>query len=275
MFEEDAEQIEQLVSALISCPESFRPILAEGISRIQRNPKLTFDVYTKKEVIKTSIDTLVTTYFFYALYYEWGEGNECDKYLMFQCIFDYTFSEVEIESLRKKFQKFAILFLKPNFLKGVQEINKSYTAPRDKSQTMPHNLPTPPKWGDYLQFFVIFAGLMTNYLDICLTRKIERPNYIPFYVRRYEKAKQPDGFWETAFAPVNSLCYFKTLEVNINAKALNEAGFSTDQWVGVIVHEILHNGGWEHPNGYEDTSQFLIAVENLAVRLANAIVDPI
>jgi hypothetical protein len=269
MFEENTEQIEQLISGLISCPESLRPILAEGISRLQRKPRRTFEVYATKEVIKTSIETLATTYFIHDLYYDWpDQPPQCDKYVMFQCIFDDAFSNDEITSLINKFQKFAKIFLKPNFLLGVLEIqNKGYTAPRNKSQPIQTG-PTPSDWTDYLQFFVIFAGGMTNYLNDCPSSIARYPNYIPFYIRRYEKVKSPDGSWEMGFAPLNTLCTRWNLEVNFNAKALNEAGFSDATWVGAIVHEIMHNGGWEHPNGYGDTSQFLIAVGNLAEQMA-------
>jgi len=264
-------QLDHLIEGLASSPLSEMGTLAEGISRLQpkkRSFDAADDITVEKQLIHNSRDLLSRTYAFSQVYVDWpDQPPECDKYVMFQVIFEDTFSTVEVDSLIAKFRKFGSIFLQRAFLDGVQTIQDGgFTSPRDKTQPI-HTGPTPADWNDYIQYFVIFAGGMTNYLPECQGSTGRLPRYVPFYAKRYEKAQNADGNWELGFSPVNTFCTRWTLEVNFNAKALNDGGLSDSVWVGSIVHEICHNGGWQHPLGYENRTQFMLAVEDLAKRL--------
>ncbi len=55
--------------------------------------------------------------------------------------------------------------------------------------------------------------------------------------------------WSCGFADVNSYNSDRSLVINLNERAIREAGFSDDFWASTIAHEILHTLGWGHPKG--------------------------
>ena len=73
----------------------------------------------------------------------------------------------------------------------------------------------------------------------------------------------PEFAFTLGFAPVYQYHVdTRTWLININATALNDDEGSDRAWAAAMFHEILHNIGWEHPDGYDDRQQYILAAQD-------------
>jgi hypothetical protein len=224
---------------------------------------------------KNSVNAELRSVRYSRLFFDWDfRPPECDKYTLFQVYFDTDFSSVEFDFLRDRFRDFSRVFLTRDFLQAIRPLgdsNANVTAPRNRTLPISNNNPPEARFTEGTIFYVIFAGRMTSYFPECQdedTKAFPYPRYIPIFARRYEKPQEANGFWETAWAPIIRLNDTNTCEINFNATAIRDGGFNSASWAGTIMHELMHNGGWEHPNGYQDRSQYMLAVEDALRGLA-------
>jgi len=206
-----------------------------------------------------------------------GSGGQDSKYLMIKLFFDDAFSAQEIERLTSCFGKFL-------------EILKGYDGSRNLWAKSPYSFdnviksPTKlldrsrqylrfchmslwsldPNWNESTLLYIFFIGMLANCLpgaddSFCPAQS----RYFPIQLTRYTQEKDPTGSWQFARSPVYD--YFvstKNMRIEVNAAALAQAGASDRRWAAVIFHEMMHNVGWDHPAGYDDRSQYILAAED-------------
>lgn len=130
------------------------------------------------------------------------------------------------------------------FIRTAQE--NGLTWRRKRSYHFPHPLPylnPPPTTNN--QRYAEEAGVIAAALRYALGKA--SPGII-LKVNRFNKG--PNGSsWTRGSATVNYYDSVGRLRISLNGRALDEANFDDRAWAGVIVHEILHNLGWEHPDG--------------------------
>jgi hypothetical protein len=92
------------------------------------------------------------------------------------------------------------------------------------------------------------AGVVTAAVHFALSRSGMRLD-----VNQYSQGPtiKPSGAkaWSCGYATVNSYNWDQVLVINLNERAIREAGFSNNFWTGTVAHEVLHTLGWGHPNG--------------------------
>ncbi len=135
------------------------------------------------------------------------------------------------------------------FVERAQDVGLDSDWRRPKSRPFPHVLPylTPaPTTATAIQ--AEEAGVVTAAAHFALSR-----SEIRLDVNQYSKGPKvtPTGkkLWSCGFATVNSYNSDLALVVNLNERAIREAGFSDNFWAGTVAHEVLHTLGWGHPNG--------------------------
>jgi len=111
---------------------------------------------------------------------------------------------------------------------------------------------------------LLYLAMLTNFLpgendEYCRAA----PKYFPIFLHRFEKNKDPDGSWLRANAPIYDHFFnTHTWLININATALDKDGESDRSWAASMFHEIMHNIGWRHLDGYDDRRQFILAAQD-------------
>jgi hypothetical protein len=76
-----------------------------------------------------------------------------------------------------------------------------------------------------------------------------------------------NGYWVLGWATVNLYNRLRLFRINLNSAAFGV--FSNAVWSGTIVHEIMHNLGWGHPEGGYDSSKAIVNYDK-CIRSATA-----
>jgi hypothetical protein len=121
----------------------------------------------------------------------------------------------------------------------------------------PHPLPyfNPPPTSD-LQRYTEEAGVIAAALHFPLSMPAPGVELL-----LYRKDRPPKGnSWVLGSADVNHYADDKRhFHLNLNGRALRDATFSDATWSATIIHEMLHNLGWGHPDG---SYNIRMAIEN-------------
>lgn len=135
------------------------------------------------------------------------------------------------------------------FLKRARSVNLQEEWRRPRSRPFPHVLPyltPPPRTRD--EIYVEEAGLVTAAVHFAFSR-----SGITLDVNHYseEPTVKPGRAtaWSCGFANVNSYNSDLALAINLNERAIRDAGFSNNFWASTVGHEVLHTVGWGHPKG--------------------------
>lgn len=234
------------------------------------------ETITRDETFPTSTESVEAIS--YTLRRTWfAQAGSPTKYLMIRITFLDDFPAGEVERLREIFSKFLEIGkgygndrnLWGDTPYGFENVITDWIRPLDKSRPHLNDCTLAPNpgtttWSDHLYLRVFFIGYLANYLDSENSAYCPaKPEYFPILLRRYEKPQQPDGFWEYASAPIyNHFINNHSWLINVNTTALNNAGGSNRRWAASMFHEILHNLGWEHPDGYDNRKQFILAAQD-------------
>jgi hypothetical protein len=128
---------------------------------------------------------------------------------------------------------------------------------RNRGLAFPHPLPyfDPPPTTD-LQRYTEEAGVITAALHF--PPSTAAPS-VELLLYRKDRARIGNS-WTLGSADVNHYAgRYRHFHLNLNGRALRDANFSDDTWAATIVHEMLHNLGWGHPDG---SYNIKIAIEN-------------
>lgn len=254
---------------------SIEELLKERNVKVQDRFLARYRTEIEAKVVQTSSDdTKSQRYNFRNVWTPAGEGT-FTKYFMIQTILNDSFSESESTRLRDIFRKFAnVISDRALWTDNPNAFYRQIPNPRrrlDIDREYLHWCSLAPIRIDeihqpdavYLYIFVI--GMMTNYMEADdPTYCSGKPTYFPIYLERYERPQEADGSWQTGYAPLYQHFFdTATMQIYVNATALNNAGYSDGTWAASMFHEIMHNIGWEHPDGYDDRRQFMLAAQDV------------
>ncbi len=115
---------------------------------------------------------------------------------------------------------------------------------RSRSLRFPHPLPymSPPPTTDEGKF-AEEAGVIGAAFHFPLSQPAPG---IRLMINQFSQGPS-NGLWVLGSATINLYNDSRFLRMRLNSRAFPE--FTDDTWAGTIAHEILHNLGWEHPDG--------------------------